>query len=333
MATLHRVLVIGGGSIGERHVRCFQSTGRAAVSLCEIDAQVRERVATTYNLPDAFSDFDAAIDSRPTAAVICTPAHLHVSMAIRLADAGVRLLIEKPLSTSLEGIDRLIALAQQRNIVSAVAYVYRAHPVLRSMREAIHAGRFGLPLQLVYVGGQHFPYFRPAYREIYYTRRETGGGAIQDALTHVINAGEWLVGPVMHVAADAGHLALEGVDVEDTVHAIARHGAVMASYALNQHQAANEGTLTVICDGGTVRCELHEHRWRWKTHTDDPWHDESFPPVERDTAFVAQADAFLDAIEGKRPPLCTLAEGLQTLRVNLALLAAADTRTWQTIST
>jgi predicted dehydrogenase len=126
-------------------------------------------------------------------------------------------------------------------------------------------------------------------------------------------------------------LALEGVEVEDTVHVIARHGGVMASYAMNQHQAPNESTITVVCDRGTARFEAHEHRWRWKTHTKDPWHDEAFPPLERDTSFVLQAESFLDALEGKQRVLCTLDEGLQTLRVNLALLKAAESRTWQTI--
>src|SRR5690606_32808909 len=131
-----------------------------------------------------------------------------------------------------------------RDVVAGVAYVYRAHPALEEMRQAIASGRFGRPVELVAVLGQHFPFYRPAYRTIYYRDRATGGGAIQDALTHVLNAGEWLVGPITRLACDAEHLVLDGVDVEDTVHLLARHGRVMASYSLNQHQAPNESTIT-----------------------------------------------------------------------------------------
>jgi len=53
--------------------------------------------------------------------------------------------------------------------------------------------------------------------------------------------------------------------------------------------------------------------------------------LPRDAAFVAQANAFLDAIEGQSPPLCTLPEGLQTLRCNLAVLASVEQGTWQTV--
>ena len=312
-------------------MRCVQQTGCARVSLCEIDQAVRDRVASRYGLDEVFSDLVDAVGARPDAAVICTPAHLHVSMALRLAEAGVHLLIEKPLSTSLDGIARLQSLVAKQSLVAAVAYVHRANPILQAMRNAIHEGRFGTPLELVYVGGQNFPFFRPAYREIYYAKRETGGGAIQDGLTHMINAGEWLVGPVTSAAADAARLALDGVEVEDTVHVIARHGGVMASYAMNQHQAPNETTLTVVCERGTARAELHESRWRWKQTNDDPWHDAALPAAERDAAFIEQARCFLRSIDRRETPLCTLEEGLQTLRVNLALLAAVETRSWQSI--
>jgi predicted dehydrogenase len=119
--------------------------------------------------------------------------------------------------------------------------------------------------------------------------------------------------------------------VEDTVHVIARHGSVMATYAMNQHQAANESTTTVICERGTVRAELHKHRWRWVTQPEEPWHDETFEPIERDENFVRQADWFLDCVVGKREPVCTLDEGVQTLKVNLAVLESSDTRRWQSI--
>jgi predicted dehydrogenase len=332
------VLVIGVGSIGERHLRCFQATGRCELSLVEINSALRQMIAERYGV-QGFASLDEALEqpigSRPSAAVVCTPAHLHLPLATRLADAGIHLVIEKPLSTSLEGIDTLRQAIERRGVTCSVAYVYRAHPVLTAMREAIASGRFGQPLELVAVGGQHFPTYRPAYRDIYYKDRATGGGAIQDALTHIVNAGEWLVGPVTRLVADAAHQRLEGVSVEDTVHVLARHRFqdqpdVLASYSLNQHQAANENTITVVCERGTVRFEGHENRWRWLTTPGEAWHDEQHPPLERDAMFIAQANQFLDAVEGLRPVACSLAEGLQTLRVNLAALASVDGG-WQTI--
>lgn len=332
--SLRRILVIGVGSIGERHLRCFLHTGKAELSFCEINPQLRETIAARYAIPAdrVFSDFDKALAARPEAAVICTPAHLHIPLALKLAEAGVHLLIEKPLSTSLADIDRLQAIVEDRGLKLAIAYVYRVHPLLAAMRRELLSGRFGKPVEYVAVGGQHFPHFRPAYREIYYKDRSTGGGCIQDALTHFINAAEWLIGPVTKLTADAAHQVLADVTVEDTVHVIARHGSVLASYSINQHQAPNETVFTVVCERGTVRFEANQNRWRWITGPTDDWHDESLPALERDTLFIAQANTFLDLLDGQGEPPCSLAEGLQTLKVNLALLEAADHHNWQIIS-
>jgi len=333
-----RVLVIGVGSIGERHLRCFQTTGRADVSICETNTALRERIAASYGVRHAFASLDAALSTAHDAVVICTPAQLHIPLAQQCAEADLHLLIEKPLAVSPRGVDALIETIGQRNLACAVAYVTRMHPALSAMRQAIRGGRFGAPVQLVASGGQHFPKYRPAYREIYYADPDQGGGAIQDALTHALNAGQWLLGDIQRVAADAAHQVLEGVSVEDTAHVLARHripaaagGDVMGSYTLNQYQAANENTITVVCQGATVRYEGHRTRWRWLVEPDGQWEEEAFPQLQRDDLFVAQANHFLDVIEGKTPPHCSLDEALATLNTVLAIQRAVTSRQWEAV--
>lgn len=330
--SLHKVLVVGAGSIGERHLRCFQATQRCEVLFAEINESLRHTVAKRYGA-QGFVEVESALRESPDAAVIATPAHLHVELAIELAEAGLHLLIEKPLGTDTNGVQVLRKAVRKKQILAGVAYVYRSHPVLADMRQAIVGGRFGKPVELVVVSGQHFPTYRPAYREIYYRDRAMGGGAIQDALTHLINAAEWLVGPVTRLVADAAHHVLPGVEVEDTVHLLARHGEVLASYSLNQHQAPNETTVSVICEGGTARFEAHENRWRWMSSPGNEWQSGISQQLARDELFILQAHHFLDAVEAKCALRCSLEDGLQTLRVNLAALKSAAQGTWQTIST
>jgi predicted dehydrogenase len=333
----HAVLVIGAGSIGERHLRCLLATGRAAAGFVEPRAEVRERVARDYGVA-GYESLEAALGHRFAAAVVCSPAPLHVPQARQLVEAGLHVLIEKPVATAEAGLAELAALVAERRVVCGVAYVLRVYPELRDLQTRLRAGEWGRPLQLTATSGQHFPTYRPAYREIYYTRHETGGGAIQDALTHLLNLGEWLVGPINRLVCDAAHLALPGVTVEDTAHVLARQAGgpgepdVLASYTLNQHQAPNEVFVQVACERGTVRCELHGQRLKWMTTPQTDWQAREFGPRERDDAFTAQALMFLDAIEERQPIACTLAEGWQTLRVNLAALASARDGTWHAVA-
>jgi predicted dehydrogenase len=326
-----RILVVGVGSIGERHVRCFQKTGRAAVSICEPDAKRRNEVASRYNIGETYDDLDTALSEKHDAVVVATPAHIHVSVAQRAIDAKCAVLIEKPLSVSLNGVDDLAVRAAANNCTVAIAYVYRAHPSLAAMRSAIHCGEYGKPLQIVAVSGQDFAKYRPEYRNTYYANRVTGGGAIQDALTHILNAGEWLVGPIDRLVADADHKLIDGVTVEDVAHILARHGDVLGSYALNQFQAPNELTITVVCERATARFEYHNHRWRCMLPSDEQWKDHAASDMERDTLFISQANSFLDAAAGQAKPLCDLADGIQTLRVNVASIKSLESLAWENV--
>jgi len=325
------IVIVGAGSIGERHLRCFLATGQAEVSVYEVNPSLRATMAERYPVKNIFETYDTALASEPDALVICTPADLHVTLAAQAVQHGAHVLIEKPLSTSLAGVGNLQREVASQRLIAAVAYVYRAHPALAAMRAAIQSGRFGKPVQIVAIAGQNFPFYRPTYRETYYRDRKTGGGAVQDALTHLINAAEWLVGPAESLVADSGHLLLEGVTVEDTVHVLTRHGMVMGCFSLNQHQLPYETTITVNCQRGTARFEYHNCRWRWSAEPGGDWHDESNPALERDTLIIRQSEAFLGAVDGRNEPLCSLAEGVQTLHMNLAILASAETRQWKTI--
>jgi predicted dehydrogenase len=312
------VLILGGGSIGERHLRCFQQIG-CQVELCESNAARRVEIAERYHLPRAFTSLDDACSRAWDAAVICTPAHLHVAHAKQLAACAPALLIEKPLATRVDEAEQLpLALAGK---TVGVAYVLRVHPAVAAVRQLLAERQLGELLQVVAVAGQHFPTFRPAYREIYYANRATGGGAIQDAATHMFNLVQSFTGPFEWVFCDYAHQALEGVEVEDTVHLVARArgGRVMVSLSLNQFNAPNENVLRLNGARGSAQIRFHEHRYGVCYHG-GTWQWSEPLLQDRDDLFRLQARVFLDAAAGKGQVACTLEEALETLRVNLAAL-------------
>jgi predicted dehydrogenase len=327
-----KILIVGVGSIGERHLRCFQTTGRCELAICEPNDELRATIADRYGISHSFSEVEAAIAGGTyDGAVIATPAPHHVRLATLLANQQCHLLIEKPLSTNFDGIDVLRQAVARQSLVAAVGYCQRAHPGLQALKAQLDSGRFGRPLQVRFVLGHPFAHFRPAYRDVYFARREDGGGAIQDAMTHMYNSVQWLVGPCTRLVTDATHRALDGVEVEDTVHTLARHGNVMAAYTLNMYEASNELMLTVTCEAGTVQCDFKRVRWSWVSEPAGPWNHQPVELPERDTLYTAQATGFLDSIDGKARPLCTLEEGIDTLRTNLASLKSSDLGEWQQI--
>ena len=325
---MHSILIIGCGSIGERHLRCFQSTGRAAVTACDADPKLLETMARTYHVATSNNWEQALSQTQFDAVVICTPAHLHVPMATQILRRGIHVLIEKPLSQSLQGVTELIHARDAAGREALVAYILHVYPILTQARAFLQAGELGPIRQVTSTSGQYFPGGRPAhavhYSKTYYRDRKTGGGAIQDALTHTANWVESVVGPTESVICDCAHQVLPDVTVEDTVHVSARHGDVLVNYTLNQFQAPNESTLQFNTAKGSLKIEFHHRRWGIFRlgDTDWTWHD--VPAAERDGPFIAQASRFLDQIEGKPASLCSLEAAQHTLRFNLAALASAD---------
>jgi len=293
--------------------------------VCDTNPKLLTQVAERYSVPSYPGLREALQAQRFDGIVICTPAQTHLAIARLGLEHGAALLIEKPLAVSLDEVEETRAAIAKAGRFVALAYVYHYFPWFAAMREAVLNGVIGKPLHASLVTGQHFPTYRPAYREIYYNRRETGGGAIQDALTHMANALEWTLGPATRIFCDAAHQSLEGVTVEDTVNLAVRHGEVMVSYALNQFQAVPEMLLEIHGELGSVRLENHAQRWGLWKRGETAWTWHAFPPGDRDTPFTAQAHGFLDGMEGKPNLLCTFEEGVQTLRFNLAALQSADT--------
>ncbi|MFK5921157.1 MAG: Gfo/Idh/MocA family oxidoreductase [Verrucomicrobiota bacterium] len=324
------LLIIGVGSIGERHLRCFQATERVELTICELNDELRNQVGERYGITTRYDNLETALEQKPDAALIAAPAHLHIPLAQTCAQAGCHLLIEKPLSTSTEGIDDLIQYTEQQKLITSVAFVYRAHPIVQAMKKAIDSGTFGKPLEVITLSAQHFPTYRPAYREIYYNNHAAGGGLIQDSLPHVLNAVEWLVGPTTRILADAAHLKLDGVEVEDSANVLTRHGEnseIMGVFSSNQHQAPNETSITIVCEKGTLRFDYQRNRWGWLTEPEGEWQYQNFT-IGRDDLFTHQANSFLDAIEGKNKPACTLAEAKHTLLACLAILKSSQQPPW-----
>lgn len=319
----HHVLIIGCGSIGERHLRTFLATKRASAVACDNRPQIRQAMTERYGVR-AVDDWRTSIeDPEVTAVVIATPAPMHIDLARKSLAAGRHVLIEKPLSIGLDGTGELLAEHAKSDRFAAVGYVYHSIPAFRQAREFIRSAKFGAVRHAAVTTGHDFPAARPAYREIYYRDRAQGGGAIQDALTHMANAVEWILGPTTQLSCDAAHQVLGGVTVEDTVNVLARNGEALVSYALNQFQAPNESRLDFHAEHGSVRIELKPLRWGTFPRGATEWEWRQDPPAERDIMYIAQANAFLDGCEGRPNALATIDESRQTLRFNLAALESA----------
>ena len=320
-----QLLIIGTGSIGERHLRNFLRIEGTTCSIAEVSEETRERVASQYPVKAAYTDYRDADLSDFDGVVICVPANLHVPIARDVVLSGTHVLTEKPLAMSLEGVSELKQLRDEKGVVASVAFTYRSDPVIGDLRDRIRARSMGAARFITYQAGQNWPMMRKDYPPRYAQSRDTGGGAIPDHLVHVINYLEWIFGPPVEVSARQWKLALPEIGTEDAGH-VALHfpGDVVAHLSICLFQRDTTLALQVVAEEGTMRVSLGSEALELFDGTSGEWRSGHIRALDRDDVFLNQGRHFISCIRGEDTPRCTLEEAEQTLRTVLAALESSD---------
>lgn len=139
-----RAAIVGTGLIGAVHARAIRSAGGSVVGVLGSSPMSSARSAAEWNAPKAYSDFSELIaDDTVDVVHVCTPNALHVPQTEAALLAGKHVVCEKPVATSTADASRVATLANRQNLVLAVPFVYRYHPIVREIRARRIAGEFG----------------------------------------------------------------------------------------------------------------------------------------------------------------------------------------------
>lgn len=314
-----RILIVGCGSIGERHLRCLSQMDDVETIPVEPRAGRRACLRLRYGVREDYERFEQAELSSFDAVFVCTPSNEHIEYSQAAAEAGCHLFIEKPLSTTLDGVDRLLQTVADRGLVLQVGYVMRHHPNMADIRGWLDEGAIGEVRAASYLGGYTVAEARPDYRGTYWQRKATGGGCIWDA-SHQIDLFEWCVGPIVEVSAfgaEVSEFELES-GVEDVATVSYRFESGALASAQYSHFRRDRRSLleligsegSIIWDYTTTTASLYRHAaqtWERRTHT-----------CERDDFYIAQVRNFVAACRGEEPPKVSGEHGRRSLLVALA---------------
>jgi predicted dehydrogenase len=326
---INRILIVGLGSIGKRHLR-FARALLPNADIRVLRHQTGSAVPAIAN-GGIFSN-DDAIAFAPQIAVIASPAPFHIATAQALAEVGVHLLIEKPLSASLDGVTQLLETCRQRGTVLLTGYNLRFLPSLQRFRDLLGEGVVGNVLSVRCEIGQYLPFWRPDadYRQGVSARRELGGGALLE-LSHELDYLRWIFGEVEWVKATLSRQSDLEIDVEDTAHLTL--GFVPAA---DGHQLIGTVNLDFIRHDTTRLCtaigENGSLRWNGLTGVVElfeagakEWRELFSYPHQRDDSYLAEWQNFINCVTENKTPLITGEDGLKVLQIiEAARISAAS---------
>lgn len=235
-----------------------------------------------------------------------------------MVEAGVHVLIEKPISHLADGVEGLIDIARKQKCLLAVGYVLRFHPGLEAVKELLQRGVVGRILSARIKVGTPFDQGRPDYQRTYFARVESGGGVILDG-SHEINYLTWLMDDeVVEVACMYDKLGRMKIDTEDTAEILLRfRSGSLANVHLDYIQRNYSRYAELIGEEGTIS-------WNYASGSVEICHGQSqlsrreIYAFERDDLFRKQAANFLAAYKGREQLRVDGLDGYQTLKICLA---------------
>jgi predicted dehydrogenase len=177
------------------------------------------------------SKLDVALESDIDAVVIANRTDLHMAVALQAARAGKHMFLEKPLATSMAGVNELVSIVNEKQLIVEAGFMLHSHPNLLWIRDCIAQGLLGHISHMRAAVGQWLPDWRPGtdHRQGYGAFKAQGGGVIFD-LIHELDLVQWLLGPVEDVTAMISQAAVLEIETE----AVAQIGLQLASGALAQ---------------------------------------------------------------------------------------------------
>lgn len=315
-----RVLVVGCGSIGRRHIRNLRALGIRDFILCDTSEESLKAASVGLENPVLTTKFKSALLQGPGAAVICTPSSLHLQMALELARHGVHLLIEKPLSDTLEGIEELERAVEERGLVAMMAMCYRFHPVFQQVKSLIMSEVVGKIYHVNYFGGHYLPDWHPNadYRMEYAARKKLGGGVILTSI-HGLDNIRWLFGEVEEAHAFVDKVSDLEMDVEDLATAIFRlRGGIYVNWQTDFLQRANQHRMVIAGSRGTIRADFLTGVVETYSTELGQWYSGRVAFQVNDM-YESEARHFFDCIEKKVAPAADVKDGHKTMRLALAV--------------
>lgn len=313
------LLVMGCGSIGERHIANL----RAMMPNARIDAFDSEpaRLRAVEEKHKAHPVKDDAITAAYDCVLVCTPPMSHIKLATQAVAAGSNVFIEKPLSTTLEGVDALQDLLHGKRLAAFVGYSLRFNRGINIIKKMIDDQKFGRVVHASAYFGQYLPDWRPSqdYRNSYTARKDLGGGIIFDA-SHEVDYLMWLLGKPASIQSDYAGTDIINVNTEAVADVILKfpkniQGHVHMNFVRREYRRS----LEVLCENGIIQWSLSDQTVRTFDANSKSWSvTEAGQPVNE--MYVDEMKHVMSMMMAKsKSPIIDLENGVSTLQVSLAI--------------
>ena len=322
-----KVLFIGLGSVGQRHLRnsigllneievhAFRERGLKSEITNTLDKNDNENIESKYAII-THNNIDDALSVNPGAVIIANPSSMHFNVLKSCLEKNIPCFVEKPMVTSSAGVDKLLELENFGVRHSMVGFQLRYNPVIQKLKEIINNGSVGKVLSFRAEVCEYMPGFHSYedYRDSYCSKRELGGGVVMTQI-HELDTLVHLFGMPESVYALGGHLSDLEINVEDSVDILMRKKDISLSLRMDYLQKPRRRSGVVYGEKGWIEYDLVEHSLKTSNGDNYNWKD-----FDRNKMFIDEISNFFNSIKNAKETDIPLKEGLKSVRLAESIL-------------
>jgi predicted dehydrogenase len=315
------ILLVGLGSIGQRHLRNILGLGHNSVTIVKRSGVLPPE----FQQLKVFTTIDEAVAvSKYNAAIICTPTAQHIADLERILAANIpSIYLEKPISHNYNGIEKVQQLISAYSPFIVVGYDLHFDPGMQKVKQLLQSNTIGNVISVNAQVGQYLPDWRP-YEDHTHgmsAKKETGGGVMLD-LVHEFDYLYWLFGKADRIACQYSNSGFLKIETEELAEVLIKFAnGIIGTIHLDYLQRKLVRNCMITGTNGSIFWDLASSQVKWIDTTKQE-HVFSYSGFERNERFIQIMTSFLNKEESDL--LTTFDDALQSLQMVLAAKQSAE---------
>ena len=312
-----KIIICGFGSMGSQYADIIhEAWPTIAISL--LRSSRSNGISEPKYICNSFSALDKALEWQPDLAIIATPAHTHLNLALAFARSDIPLLIEKPIGMPSESeADWNEILALSRKLPISVGYVLRYDPCVDFIKNILHSNDFGEVLEADFYCGSWLPAWRPRYdyRSSVSASSEEGGGALME-LSHELDMAYYLLGSYDVIFAYLSNTQSLEINAEDVAYLTALHGNKrVLQFRLNFCTSPSRRHVMLRSSSSELYWDLLTRTVTFTNYQISSSTSFTTKTLRKDRLRMQLANIFRCIVDPSVCPLCSVEDALFSLRV------------------
>ena len=321
-----KILIVGFGSIGKRHMKNIISKTNSEVIILtqrkDLNFLKNKKIKILHTLNECLAE-------KPDIGFITNETVHHIPIAMKLANAGLDLFLEKPLSNSMKSIDQLVNIVKRKKLITLMGCNLRFHECIKKIKFLIKKQTIGKIISVQVECGAYLPDWHPYedYSKGYAARDDLGGGVVLTCI-HELDYLYWFFGKIQEVFSITGQFSNLKTKADDLSAIILRfQNNIVGEVHLDYFQKPEIRSCKIIGTKGIIYWDSLKNEVEVYNMKTEKWNTKlKIKNYKKNDMYEKELNHFINCVKKKEKPINDLSQGTYLLKVALGIIKSSKSK-------